>query len=312
MNREKTILLADENLVLANKSRFANWKTIVIPSGEQQKVLPMVDQLISRLIALGATKQTTLVGIGGGVVTDITGFVAGVFMRGVDFGFVPTSVLAMTDAAIGGKNGVNVGLYKNMAGLIRQPRFLLYDYTLLKSLPKQEWVNGFAEIIKHACIQDVAMFKMLEEQKLSFFQKNTEALAKLIEKNALLKTKTVAKDEFEKGDRKLLNFGHTIGHALENLYSIPHGQAVSIGIGVACKISEQLTGFKETDRVLKLLKQYGLTPQLEFDKDEVWKLILADKKASAKDIDYIVLNKIGKASIARLPLEELHGLIKEL
>ena len=312
LNPEQTVFIADENFALANKSRFAGWKTIVIPSGEQQKVMLMIDKLITRLISVGAGKQTTLVGIGGGVVTDITGYLASVFMRGIDFGFVPTSVLAMTDAAIGGKNGVNVGLYKNMAGLIRQPQFIIYDYTLLKTLPKEEWVNGFAEIIKHACIYDAAMFKLLEGQKLPFFQKNMEGLAKLIERNVLLKTKAVLKDELETGDRKLLNFGHTIGHAIENLYRIPHGQAVGIGMGVACKISEQLTGFTETGRVLKLLKQYGHTPHLQFDNEKAWKLVLADKKSSGKDIDYIVLDKIGKASIAHLPLEQLHNMINEL
>ncbi len=312
LNKASTILLADENFALKNKKKLAGWKTIIVPSGEQHKIQHTVDKIIELLISLGADRSTTLVGIGGGVVTDITGYVASIFMRGVRFAFIPTTVLGMTDAAIGGKNGINVGLYKNMVGLIRQPEFILFDYTLLKTLPKDEWVNGFSEIIKHACIYDAAMFAMLEAQKITYFQKDLAQLAKLIQRNVLLKTKTVQKDEFESGDRKLLNFGHTIGHAIENLYKIPHGYAVSIGMGVACKISEQLTGFNQTDRVTKLLKQYGLPPQFHFDKEAVWGLLLSDKKIKSGNIHYVVLNKIGKASTLSLPLEQLHTMIQEL
>lgn len=312
VNKASTILLADENFALKNKKKLAGWKTIIVPSGEQHKIQHTVDKIIELLISLGADRSTTLVGIGGGVVTDITGYVASIFLRGVRFAYVPTTVLGMTDAAIGGKNGINVGLHKNMVGLIRQPNFILFDYKLLKTLPKDEWVNGFAEIIKHACIHDAAMFAMLEEQKISFFQKDSSHLAKLIQRNVLLKTKTVLIDEFETGERKLLNFGHTIGHAVENLYKIPHGHAVSIGIGVACKISEQLAGFNQTDRVTKLLKQYGLPPQFQFDKEAVWKLLLSDKKIKTGNIHYVVLNKIGKASTLSLPLEQLHTMIQEL
>jgi 3-dehydroquinate synthase len=158
-------------------------------------------------------------------------------MRGIRFGFVPTSILAMVDASIGGKNGIDVGTYKNMVGLIRQPEFLLYDYSFLKSLPKAEWINGFAEIIKHACIKDASMFRLLEAYKLNDFQKDKTLLNKLIQRNALLKSKVVVEDEFETGDRKLLNFGHTFGHAIENTYQLPHGHAVAVGMVMACMIS---------------------------------------------------------------------------
>jgi 3-dehydroquinate synthase len=149
--------------------------------------------------------------VGGGVVTDITGYAASVYMRGLKFGFVPTSVLAMVDASIGGKNGVDVGIYKNLVGLIKQPDFLLYDYSLLQTLPNDQWVNGFAEIIKHACIKDQQLFSMLENETLESFQSDKNKLAALIEKNVQIKTEVVLKDEFENGDRRLLNFGHTLG-----------------------------------------------------------------------------------------------------
>lgn len=308
----RSVIVTDENIFARHKKKFKGWQTIVIPAGEQHKHQQTVDTIIQQLIEIGADRKTTLIGIGGGVVTDITGYVAGVYMRGISFGFVPTTVLAMVDAAIGGKNGIDVGLYKNMVGLIRQPQFLLFDYSLLATLPKEEWVNGFAEVIKHACIKDFSLFKSLEENNLVFYKKNPEALAKLIQKNVLIKTKVVVEDEFEAGDRKLLNFGHTVGHAIENLYTIPHGHAVSIGMGIACKISEKITGFKETGRVQELLKKYGLPPQFEFDKQKVYELMKSDKKKNNRSIQYVVLNKIGNAGVKSLPFEELEQLISEL
>ena len=308
---ENAVVITDENIHERHKKSLKGWRTIVIAAGEQHKQQATVDNIIQQLVELGADRKTTLVGVGGGVVTDITGYVAGIYMRGLSFGFVPTSILAMVDAAIGGKNGVDLGMYKNMVGLIRQPSFLLYDFSLLKTLPKQEWVNGFAEVIKHAAIKDTAMFKQLEESKLSDYQKDPTLVAKLIQRNALLKTKVVLNDEFEQGERKLLNFGHTVGHAIENLYHIPHGHAISIGMGVACKIAGQTVGFKDTERVLALLKKYGLPPQFDFDKDKAIEMLQKDKKKAGKAIDYIVLQKIGKASIQTLTMEALAALIHE-
>ena len=148
---EQTIILTDENIFARHKKKFKGWKTIVIKAGEAHKNQSTVDQIIEQLIETGADRKTTLIGVGGGVITDITGYVAGIFLRGISFGFVPTSILAMVDASVGGKNGVDVGLYKNMVGLIRQPSFILFDYSLLKTLPKEEWINGFAaEQVNHS------------------------------------------------------------------------------------------------------------------------------------------------------------------
>jgi 3-dehydroquinate synthase len=312
VSKENAVIITDENVFAKQQKKFKGWKQIVIKAGEEFKVQATVDDIIQQLIDLGADRKTTLIGVGGGVITDITGYVAGVFMRGIAFGFVPTSILAMVDAAIGGKNGIDVGLYKNMVGLIRQPSFLLYDFSILKSLPKEEWVNGFAEVIKHACIKDAPMFKLLEENKLDYFKKDFTLLAKLIQRNTLLKTKVVVGDEFENGERKLLNFGHTLGHAIENLYKIPHGHAVSIGMGVACKFSASLLGFKDTERVVKVLKQYGLPPQFEFDKDEAFRILKTDKKKTNQSINYVLLKKIGSAEIVPLSFDQIQTLINGL
>jgi 3-dehydroquinate synthase len=308
-SKEEGILITDENILKVHSKKFTGWRVITVPAGEHHKNQQTVDSIIDQLIQFGADRQSFLIGIGGGIITDITGYVASIYMRGIRCGYVPTSILAMVDAAIGGKNGIDVGLYKNMVGVIRQPQFLLYDYSFLKSLPKDEWVNGFAEIIKHACIKDVAMFKLLEESKLTDFQKNAGLLSKLIQRNVLLKSKVVANDEFEHGERKLLNFGHTIAHAIENLYRLPHGHAVSIGMGVACKIGEQINGFSETERVVSLLKKYGLPPQFAYDKEQTLKLLKLDKKKEKESINYILLRKIGKPCIVSLPFRQIETLI---
>lgn len=311
VSKENAVIITEENVFAKHRQKLKGWKIITIQPGEYNKVQSTVDNIIQQLIELGADRKTTLIGVGGGVVTDIAGYVAGIYMRGIAVGFVPTTILAMVDAAIGGKNGVDVGLYKNMVGLIRQPSFLLYDYSFLKSLPKEEWINGFAEIIKHACVKDAAMFNLLEESSIANYQKDKTLLNKLIQRNALLKTKVVIGDEFESGERKTLNFGHTIGHAIENLYNIPHGHSVSIGMGVACKISEKIKGFEETTRVVQLLKKYGLPPQFEFDVEEVMKIMTSDKKKEADAINFILLSKIGKASIQSIPFTQLKDLVTQ-
>jgi 3-dehydroquinate synthase len=229
VDKKNAVIVTDEKILLGHSKRFNGWNMVVLKSGEEHKTQETVDVLIDNLIDIGADRQTVLVGVGGGVITDITGYAASIYMRGIRCGFIPTSLLAMVDAAIGGKNGIDVGLYKNMVGTIRQPSFLLYDYSFLNTLPEDEWINGFAEIIKHACIKDAALFKQLEQSSFKKISGSKKLVGDLVERNARIKTKVVQQDEFEKGDRRLLNFGHTLAHALENLYQLPHGQAVSLG-----------------------------------------------------------------------------------
>jgi 3-dehydroquinate synthase len=268
--------------------------------------------VIDTLIAMGADRKTTLVGVGGGVITDLTGYIASVYMRGIAFGFVPTTLLAMVDAAIGGKNGVDVGEYKNLVGVVRQPKFLLYDTSFLTTLPALHWSDGFAEIIKHACIKDRRSFTLLETEDLQSIQKKLPLLSSVIESNARLKSAVVKKDEFEKGDRKLLNFGHTLGHAIETQYEITHGQAVSIGMHYACRISEQITGFSETARVDDLLTQYDLPIDANFKMEKVIGIMKMDKKRVSKTMHYILLNKIGKGVIEEIPLSRLEKMLLNL
>ena len=230
-------------------------------------------------------------------------------MRGVRFGFVPTTILAMVDASIGGKNGVDVGAYKNLVGMIRQPEFLLFDYSLLQTLPQQEWINGFAEIIKHAAIKDAAMFRLLEAKKLDYFRKNKSALAALIEKNARIKTSVVKNDEFEAGERKLLNFGHTLGHAIENMYELSHGQAISIGMTRAALISQNIIGFKDAPRLIETLGKYELPTLAEYDKKKAFEILKMDKKKEKAEMNYILLQRIGKGVIQKIAMSDLEKLL---
>jgi 3-dehydroquinate synthase len=310
--KDNGVIVTDEHIFSKHKTKFRGWNVIVLKPGEQYKVQQTVDTVIDQLLELGTDRKTVLVGVGGGVITDITGYVAAVYMRGLRFGFVPTSVLAMVDAAIGGKNGVDVGVYKNMVGTIRQPSFLLYDYSLLSSLPKKEWRNGFAEIIKHAAIKEVGMFKLLEQYSLKEFQRTKKLLASLIEANAKIKATVVQNDEFERGERRLLNFGHTLGHAVENLYELSHGEAIAIGMTVATQLSEQLIGLKEGSRVVDLLDKYGLPTYAEYDKKKAFDVLKMDKKKVKSEMNYILLEKIGKGVVKTIPLKQLEKIIQDL
>ena len=307
--QKTTVVVTDEHVFAAHKKLLKGWNPIVLKAGEEYKVQGTVDSMIERLIDMHADRTWTLVGVGGGVVTDMVGYVASVFLRGVSFGFVPTTVLGMVDAAIGGKNGVDVGVYKNMVGTINQPQFLLYDVSLLKTLPDNEWRNGFAEIIKHAAIMDAAMFKELEKRNVSFYQKNKLALQKLIQRKALLKAGVVKEDEFEKEKRRLLNFGHTLGHAVEKQYELMHGEAIAIGMAFAAKLSVDMLHFKSAEKLLKLIDQYGLPITAGYSKQKVFDVLLSDKKREGEQMNFILLERIGKAVIKKISLKEIYKLI---
>ena len=314
LQKDKTIFITDENVYAAHPEKFSGWLSIVVKAGEQFKIQQTVDSIIDQLIDLHADRQTFIVGIGGGVITDITGFVASIYMRGVKFAFVPTSILAMVDASIGGKNGIDVGVYKNLVGVINHPEFLLYDYSFLETLPDEEWVNGFAEIVKHACIKDADMFRFLEQHSIMKFQASLEDTAAIIKRNVEIKYSIVVSDEKETGERKLLNFGHTIGHAIENTSGLPHGHAISIGMIAACRISEALNGFDtaDTKRIADLLIKYELPVSFTADKQQTWEILLHDKKKSGNSMSFVVLDAIGSASINAMTLDQLHNIFNSI
>lgn len=312
--QEKIVIVTDENVFGFHKELLAGFQVIQIKAGEENKQQPTVDAIINRLLEMHADRQTVIVGLGGGVVTDIAGYVASVFKRGIRLLQAPTSILAMVDAAVGGKNGVDVGPYKNQVGTIYQPEQVIFDYHFLSTLPEAEWRNGFAEIIKHACIKDAAMFNELSQHSLDDYRNKPSLLATLIEKNVAIKIDVVLNDEFETGDRKLLNFGHTIGHAIEAAYNMPHGQAISIGMVEAGRLSKKINGFEEASQqqMVAILESYGLPVQLNYDKNKIWSLLMNDKKRQKDQISFILLSALGKGIVKNIPLNELQTLIEEL
>jgi len=311
-NLDNIVIVTDETIYNLYESKLNIYRTIVVPAGEKHKHQETINYIIQQLISYEADRKSILVGIGGGVITDMTGYAASIYMRGIAFGFVPTTLLAMVDASIGGKNGIDVGIYKNMVGIIRQPQFLLYDVSLLNTLSQADWSNGFAEIIKHAAIKDAILFSHLEKHQISDFQSDKKLLSDLVTRNALIKTVVVQEDEHEKGDRKLLNFGHTLGHAIENEYHLFHGQAIAIGMAYASRMSQQIVGFDDSDRLINLLEKYGLPTKLQFNKQRALEVLSMDKKRDKNSINYILLKEIGKGIIQKISLEQINTIIESI
>jgi 3-dehydroquinate synthase len=313
-DKKLTVLITDEYIAKLYPRLFNGYKTLVLSPGENSKSLDTIGTLTKGLLQMEATRNTLLIGVGGGVVTDITGLLASVYMRGIRFGFVPTTLLGMVDAAMGGKNGVNTGINKNIIGTITQPGFILFDPRFLDTLSDDEWSNGFAEIIKYACIFDSPMFDELSKHTLSYYKdQGDEAITELVKKCVAWKNKTVVEDEQEKGIRKLLNFGHTAAHAIENLYEIPHGKAVGIGMIIACMISAQMTHFDKSglENLKKLLTQYHLPVRQEINPQKAMEILKMDKKRTGDTIDYILLEKIGKAVIHSFPFSVIENALME-
>jgi 3-dehydroquinate synthase len=314
VDRNRAVLVIDENVERHHGHHLHNWKKIVVPAGEEVKDMATVEKIINGLTAHEADRKTTLVGIGGGMITDVAGFAVSIYMRGIPFGFVPTTLLAQVDASIGGKNGVSHGKHKNLLGIIRQPQFILFDYTLPLTMPAEEWHNGFAEIIKYACIMDAELFDYLEENKEKALSRDVDVLKYLVEKSVAAKTKVVLEDELETGPRRWLNFGHTLGHAVEKLEHIAHGKAVAIGMVAAARFSEKLMNYPtaQTIRLIKLISDYQLPVAFTSDKEAVFDIFKLDKKREKDVIHFVLLEQTGKATTMPIPIAELKLLLQEL
>ncbi|MCX6566766.1 MAG: 3-dehydroquinate synthase, partial [Candidatus Aminicenantes bacterium] len=229
-SRDRAMIVTDRRVYGLYRPLFREWDVHVLDRGEKTKTLAVVERLQRELLRRGYDRGATLVAVGGGVICDLAGFAASVFMRGIRFGFVPTTLLAQVDAALGGKNGVNLDRYKNIIGVFRQPDFVISDPRFLATLPPAEIRNGLAEVVKSAVIKDREFFLYLEENAGHALALEKNVMARAIEGAAAVKIGLVARDERESGPRMLLNFGHTLGHALEKTTGISHGAAVSIGM----------------------------------------------------------------------------------
>lgn len=308
---DRCILIVDDKVDRLYKDRLKGWKKIIVEGSEKSKQLSCFQEVVDKLIDLEADRKTILIGIGGGVVTDLTGFVASVYMRGIDYAFVPTTLLAQVDASVGGKNGINYSRYKNILGIIRQPEFLLFDYDLLDTLDAADLHNGFAEIIKYACIWDKDLLTYLEDNQEKALARDKKVLAYLVKRSVEIKSKIVQEDEFEGGLRRLLNFGHTIGHAVEKIENIAHGKAVAKGMLIAAQLSSKLSGLqeKEVQRLNSLIQNYHLPVTIQAEVAEIEALFKMDKKREKDFIHFILLKELGKAEVVPISLVELSELL---
>ncbi|MEE9393477.1 MAG: 3-dehydroquinate synthase family protein [Planctomycetota bacterium] len=280
--------------------------------GEASKRLATVAALADQLLEAGATRHSMVLGLGGGVTTDVAAFLASVYMRGIACALLPTSLLAMVDAALGGKNGVDLGAHKNILGTIRQPDLVLCDPNWLESLPDQEFRTGLAEVVKVAAILDEDWFVWLEEHAELILSRDAVICEKMITVSAGLKMGVVIEDESEAWRRMLLNFGHTVGHAYEGLseFLIPHGQAVAMGMVIECRAAHSEAG----PRIESLLRRLGLptAPPAEFSfaATDLWKLMQNDKKSRSGEVRIAVPTKMGGARIQALSEEAFLGALE--
>lgn len=279
---------------------------ILIGQGEAHKTLATLAFIYERLLELKADRSSFIVALGGGIVCDVAGFAASTYMRGLDFGFIPTTLLAQTDASVGGKNGVNVQGYKNIAGTFNQPDFVLCTPKVLQTLPTHEIAEGLAEIIKHALIADLSMFKYIEAYTDDILALKPEAINYLVQRSVEIKAAVVNADEREQGERRKLNFGHTLAHALEKSAGYTHGEAVALGMlcAVALSIAFGHIAPEFYPRLQHLLKKLGLPHKMPPVSKEQFAVMTSDKKREGNDIHYVLLEKIGRAYVRKLNLDE--------
>ena len=303
----KPIIITDVNVAKLYPLDSMASDVITIGTGEEIKTLDTVRDIYAHLVSSEADRSAFIVGIGGGIVCDIAGFVASTFLRGVRFGFVGTTLLAQVDASVGGKNGVNFKGYKNMVGLFHQPEFVICDPETLKTLPQKEISCGLAEIVKHAAIADADLFVYLEKHAKDILALDHQAIEKLVLASVRIKSSIVSRDETEEGERRLLNFGHTFGHAIEKVTGVAHGKAVSMGMVIASALSVKkgLLSAEEDQRLRVVLKNLELPTRLETRPQKIFDAIGKDKKRAGSRIHFVLLNGIGNARVDQLALEEL-------
>jgi 3-dehydroquinate synthase len=303
----KKVIIVDENThdfcleyLITTFEELKEAEIMLLPAGEENKVMEVCFQVWNALTEYEIGRKDLIINLGGGVVTDMGGFIAAIYKRGVDFIHIPTSLLGMIDASIGGKTGIDLGAYKNQLGVFVEPKKVFIDPIFLETLPTTEFWNGYAEILKHALITDKVYWKKLSLVRDADELKQLD----LIEKAARIKEEIVERDPKESGERKLLNFGHTIGHAIEGLLlereeMIAHGHAVAIGILLESRLSNEIGVLSDEDlkEIESVLSQYPLVSLAQEDIDQLISLMRNDKKNSEGLIKGVLIVEIGKCEV---------------
>jgi 3-dehydroquinate synthase len=286
-------------------------EAIILPDGEQYKTLDTMRTLYDRLLGLGLDRRSTLIALGGGVIGDMTGFAAATFLRGIPFVQVPTTLLAQVDSSVGGKTGVNLAGGKNMVGAFYQPAAVLIDPLVLKTLPERELRTGLAEIIKYGIINDAEFFCWLESGISALLRLDSEEVAACIRRCCMIKAAITSRDETEQGVRAHLNYGHTLGHALETLTGYArflHGEAVAIGMCAAAHLAHYrgLCAVPDVQRIEALIKAAGLpvtAPALPVD--QYINAMLKDKKKTGETVNFVLPQRIGEVALHPVTEQQL-------
>ncbi|WP_347282039.1 3-dehydroquinate synthase [uncultured Alistipes sp.] len=308
----RVVVVCDATIDRLYGPLFQSHDRMLIGSGESIKTLQTVETLYRRFIEAGVDRRTFILAVGGGIVTDVAGFAASTYMRGLSFGFVPTTLLGQVDAAVGGKNGVNVDGYKNMAGTFTQPRFVICDPALLRSLPDREFRAGLAEVVKTAVIEDAGLFARLENTSFGALRTDTDLLSDAISASIRVKAGIVERDERETGERRKLNLGHTLAHAIEKCSArMNHGEAVAVGTAMIADVAVKLGLLSpaDRDRIVALLLALGfeLTPPV--DVRRLLKEVGKDKKSEDGLLRIVLPVGIGDCIVRPIRVEEFAALV---
>lgn len=307
----RVVVVSDATIDRLYPGLLAPYEKVLIGRGESAKTLQTVEGIYRRFIELGVDRKSFILAVGGGIVTDVAGFAAATFMRGVGFGFVSTTLLGQIDASVGGKNGVNVDGYKNMAGTFTQPRFVICDPAMLRSLPDREFRAGLAEAVKAAIIADAALFARLEEARFEALRSDAALLAGVVSAAVGVKAAIVERDEREAGERRKLNLGHTLAHAIEKSSNrMNHGEAVAVGTALIAGAAVKLGVLKEEERqrIVALLARLGfdLTPPVEMKR--LLKEVGKDKKNEDGMLRIVLPVGIGDCEVRKMSPEAFAAL----
>ena len=309
---KRVVVVSDTNIDRHYHSLIEPYDHVLIGLGEASKTLLTLDAIYRRFIELGVDRSCFVLAIGGGIVTDVAGFAASTFMRGLEFGFISTSLLGQVDASVGGKNGVNVEGYKNMVGTFTQPKFVICDVDLLRTLSPREFRTGLAEIIKAAVIADAELFEMLEQADFSTLQRDSDTLREMVYRAIKVKADIVERDERESGDRRLLNLGHTLAHAIEKSSSkFNHGEAVAVGLAMIAEVAanRDMLAVADKERIVNLLLRAGFALEPPVEVRTLLKAVKRDKKAEGDSIHVVFPLGVGNCCVEKMPIEEFKALV---
>jgi len=305
--KDGVVIITDHTVRELYGDKFPDFPVFSFWPGEGSKRLAVIEHLANQLLEAGVDRNGFLLAIGGGVVCDMAGFLASIYMRGIRCGYISTTLLAQVDASTGGKNGVNLGATKNMIGTIRQPEFVICDPAMLESLSEEDYLSGLAELIKTAIIGDFELFEQIETGFDEIMARNSGLLCDLIAKSVRFKGSVVSADEMEIGLRRILNFGHTYGHAIELQKKLKHGFAVAAGMELATAFSleRKYIDHRESERIIGLLKRFKLIGEHDLTDDQLEKIVVHDKKKTGRDINFVFTHGIGKAEVEKIPVIEV-------